>query len=71
MRQNQNLSETVPRLLDKYKQLNCESLVCKNVNERLVEKVCKLEKAQTMSEQYSRINILNWQECRTQLETMI
>ena len=51
-----NLSETVTRLSDKYKQLNSELLLCKKVNKHLEEKVAKLEKAQAMSEQYSRRN---------------
>ena len=54
--QIKNLAETVSRLLDKHKQLNNQILICKNVNRHLEEKVAKLEKAQAMSEQYSRRN---------------
>ena len=54
--QIKNLTETVSRLLDKHEQLNSQILICKNVNKHLEEKVAKLEKAQAMSEQYSRRN---------------
>ena len=36
--------------------MNCELLVCKKVNKHLEEKVAKLDKAQVMSEQYTRRN---------------
>ena len=54
--QIKNLTETVSRLLDKHEQLNIQIFICKNVNKHLEEKVVKLEKAQAMSEQYSRRN---------------
>ena len=54
--QIKNLAETVSRLLDKHEQLNKQILICKSVNKHLEEKVAKLEKAQAMSEQYSRRN---------------
>ena len=54
--QIKNLTETISRLLDKHEQLNIQIFICKNVNKHLEEKVVKLEKAQAMSEQYSRRN---------------
>ena len=54
--QIKNLTETVSHLLEKHEQLNSQILICKNVNKHLEEKVAKLEKAQAMSEQYSRRN---------------
>ena len=49
-------TETVSWLLDKHEQLNSQILICKNVKKHLEEKVAKLEKAQAMSEQYTRKN---------------
>ena len=54
--QIKNFTETVSRLFDKHEQLNSEILIRKNVKKHLEEKVAKLEKAQAMSEQYSRRN---------------